>query len=125
MRVGEACGAPGLVCVVEELPVSALEVGILAPVPGDRGAGEGELGVGGAVDRGDRGAGQIGVLTADGDAGAARDVHAVGGGEEFDRAGLDLAGDVAHALPMRGGRSARSRRLVVLDGLLELFELVG
>jgi hypothetical protein len=36
-----------------------------------------------------------------------------------------LLGDVAHALPVRGCRGAGSRRLVILDGSLELVELVG
>ena len=60
------------------------------------------------------------MLTADRDARVERDVDAAGGGEELDRAGVDLLGDVVRTLLVRGCRGARSRRLVVLDGVLEL-----
>jgi hypothetical protein len=115
----------GGLCVIEELLVSPVEVGIGVPVLGDGRSAVGRLGVADSVDGGEVVAGEVGVLAAGGDAGAAGDVRAVGGGEEFDGARLDGFGEFTHALVVRCAGNDRRRRLRVLDGSLELVELAG
>lgn len=107
------------------MPVALVEIGLVTAVAVDGCAAVGRLGVDDAVDRGDRVAGEVGVLSARGDAGPAGEVWTVRASQKLGGPGVDLLGDTAHALVVRGGRGARRRCSWVVDRSLEPVEVVG
>ncbi len=67
-------------------------------------------------------AGEIGVVTAERDAGAARCVFPVGGIEQVGPVGFDGEGDLTHALVVRRARRRRRGHAPPLDGADQLVE---
>jgi hypothetical protein len=87
-----------LLGVVEELLVAVIEVSVVVATAVDGRATVRRLGVDDVMNRGDRGAGEVGVLSAGGDAGPPGEVRAV-------RAEQKLAG--------RGGAGRENRQLPI------------
>jgi len=114
-----------VLCVIDQLVVSAVEIWVLVSVALDDDTREPGLAVVDAVDSADLVVGEVGEFAADRDAGKARDLRAVGRGEQPRGVGLDRDREVAHPVLVRRGRMGWCRQVPILDGAQEAVEFSG